>query len=768
MKLHRVAHLARHLFEVTLVALGQDDGFDAGAVGGEHLFFDAADGQDAAAQRDLARHGNVGAHGRVQQERGDDSEERDAGRGPVFRDGALGDVQVQVDVLEPLGVEPQPVGARADEADGGLRRLLHHVLHVPGENDLAPAGHLGAFDEENVAAGGVPGEAGGDAGQGDALGHLGAVQVGAEHALEEGQVDRVAHVFALGDAHRGAAADGGDLPLEAAHAGLAGVVVDDVGDAGRAEAEALVGQAVLLELLGHQKVARDGDLLGASVAGDIDDLHPVVERRGDGGAVVGRGEKDDLRDVEGDVEVVVLKRDVLLGVEGLEQGGGRVAAHVDAELVDLVEHEHGVLAADALEGLNDAPGQRADVGAAVAAHLGLVAHAAEGDAAVAPAHRARDRAAERGLADAGRPEKEHDGPLLVGPQLPHRHVLENALLDLLEPEVVFVEAAAHLADVDAVGRRLGPGQVGEPLEVGARDVELGRLLLHEHQPAQLLLRHLLDVGRQLRLAQPLAQLFDLVVARLAQLGANRLHLLAQDVLALALAHLLLGHRRNFFLHLEHLELAADDAEHQPHPRLDVEGLQDLLLVADRGVLGRYVRRDEVGERAGLAHVVENARRLARQVGHQVEHLARLLAQRRRERVELDVARQRLGYARHVRLEVGLEPGGPVEPEAPEPVEHHAVVRGAKPNDFDHAGERADVVEVAERGLFDVGRALRQDADERALFAEQVFDEPHAALAAHVDGHDRHGKEHRVAQRQDGHVVDVRRGLGRRAGHGPER
>ena len=57
------------------------------------------------------------------------------------------------------------------------------------------------------------------------------------------------------------------------------------------------------------------------------------------------------------------------------------------------------------------PGQRADVGAAVAADLGLVADAAEREAHELAVERARDRAAERGLADAGRADEAEDRPL---------------------------------------------------------------------------------------------------------------------------------------------------------------------------------------------------------------------------------------------------------------------------------------------------------------------------------------------------------------------
>ena len=85
------------------------------------------------------------------------------------------------------------------------------------------------------------------------------------------------------------------------------------------------------------------------------------------------------------------------------------------------------------------PGQRADVGAAVAADLGLVAHAAERDADELAAERARDRAAERGLADAGRADEAEDRALHVVLELAHREVLEDALLHLLEAVVILVE-----------------------------------------------------------------------------------------------------------------------------------------------------------------------------------------------------------------------------------------------------------------------------------------------------------------------------------------
>src|SRR2546430_5833191 len=64
-----------------------------------------------------------------------------------------------------------------------------------------------------------------------------------------------------------------------------------------------------------------------------------------------------------------LFRFVLRRIEHLEQRRRRVAPPVAPDLVDLVEHDHGVAGASLLEGARDASGQRADIGATVTTDL---------------------------------------------------------------------------------------------------------------------------------------------------------------------------------------------------------------------------------------------------------------------------------------------------------------------------------------------------------------------------------------------------------------
>jgi hypothetical protein len=77
---------------------------------------------------------------------------------------------------------------------------------------------------------------------------------------------------------------------------------------------------------------------------------------------------------------VIGERPVLLRIEHLEERRLGRAGPPGVRLVDLVEQQERVLHPRLLQRVEDAPGEGAHVGAPVPADLGLVAHAAEGDA----------------------------------------------------------------------------------------------------------------------------------------------------------------------------------------------------------------------------------------------------------------------------------------------------------------------------------------------------------------------------------------------------
>ena len=158
---------------------------------------------------------------------------------------------------------------------------------------------------------------------------------------------------------------------------------------------------------------------------------------------VRRAHEHHLGQVEIDLEVVVVERRVLLGVQHFEQRRRRVAAEIHRHLVDFVEQEQRIADLHLAEVLHDLARHRADVRAAMTADLGLVANAAERHPHELAIGRARDALAERRLADARRSDEAQDRALELLHALLHREVLEDALLDLLEPVVIFLEHASR-------------------------------------------------------------------------------------------------------------------------------------------------------------------------------------------------------------------------------------------------------------------------------------------------------------------------------------
>src|SRR5262249_47865866 len=158
------------------------------------------------------------------------------------------------------------------------------------------------------------------------------------------------------------------------------------------------------------------------------------------------------------------------------------------ELVDLVEHHHAVARARLADRLDDVARQRADIRAAVAANLRFVVSAAEAHAYELAVHGARDRLAERGLADAGRTNEAQERLLPVRPNFPHAQISHDARFNLSQAVVILIEDAARLGNVDRLFLRQLPRQLDQPIEIGAHHAVFAGGFRHALEPAQFLAR----------------------------------------------------------------------------------------------------------------------------------------------------------------------------------------------------------------------------------------------------------------------------------------
>src|SRR5829696_1888983 len=597
-ELHAVAQVLGEVLQVRLVAPGRQHTAHARPLGGERLLLEAADRQHQTRQRQLAGHRRVVAHAAVLDEGPQRGGHRDAGAGTVLRDRARGHVEVDVVGLEV--VLGQSLRVRAHVGQRRLRGLLHDVTELARDREPPRAGHRARLDEQHVAADRRPRQARGHAGLGGAPLDVGREARPAEQLAHLGAGrGHLALVGPLRDRSRDLAADRADLALESAHAGLAGVLLDDRLQAGVGERDLRALEAVALDLPRDEVALGDLELLLLRVARELDDLHAVAERARDRVQRVRRRDEHHAREVVGNVEVVVAERRVLLGVEHLEHRAGGIPAVVGAHLVELVDHEDRVLRAGVAQRAHDHAGHRADVGPPVAADLRLVADAAGADALELAAHRAGDRAPEGRLADAGRPDEAQDrGPATLVRELADREELEDAILDLVDVVVVRVEHLARVREVEVVVGRAAPGQRRDPLEPGPDHAVLGRGGRELLEPRELTVGLLAHELGQRQLRELLPQLLHLGLRRVAlpELLLDRLELLAQVVLALGLVHLGLDLRVDTRADLDDLEL--------PRERLGepVQAAGDVVLLEQGlALVGGDAQRpgDQVRQRGGI-------------------------------------------------------------------------------------------------------------------------------------------------------------------------
>ena len=162
--------------------------------------------------------------------------------------------------------------------------------------------------------------------------------------------------------------------------------------------------------------------------------------------------------------------------------------------------------------------------------------------------------------------------------------------------------------------------------------------------AELTVGGLARLLRQVLLLDLPAQLgqLGLLLVAFAELVLDRLQLLAEEELALALLHLGLDLGLDLRAELDDLQLAAEDREHVPETRRDIGLLEQALLLLG---LEPQRRGDQVRERARVVHVRRGELELGREVGDEGDEAAELVLHAARERLELRCLLDHVGHRR---------------------------------------------------------------------------------------------------------------------------
>ena len=81
----------------------------------QDLFLDSANREDLPTQRDLASHRDVVGYGAARQQRDQGGGDDDTRRGPILWDSALRNVNMEIELLEDLGVDVELCCVGAEE-----------------------------------------------------------------------------------------------------------------------------------------------------------------------------------------------------------------------------------------------------------------------------------------------------------------------------------------------------------------------------------------------------------------------------------------------------------------------------------------------------------------------------------------------------------------------------------------------------------------------------------------------------------------------------
>ena len=202
----------------------------------------------------------------------------------------------------------------------------------------------------------------------------------------------------------------------------------------------------------------------------------------------------------------------------------------------------------------------------------------------------------------GGPDKAQDRlAFLLGFERAHGDVFQDALFGFFQPVVVAFEHPGGVFDIQVILGHFLPGQVEDPIDVGADDAHFGRHGRHLVQAFDFLHGRAAGQFGQLGCIDFLLQVDQ--VARedvaFAQFGLDLLHLFAQIELALALIHLVLHPAVDLVFQFQHIQFLGQQFVDALQALARVLHQQQLLAF---GQVDRDRRGDHIRQPARLGDV----------------------------------------------------------------------------------------------------------------------------------------------------------------------
>ena len=192
------------------------------------------------------------------------------------------------------------------------------------------------------------------------------------------------------------------------------------------------------------------ELLILRIAVYLDHLHAVQEGTGNGLRGIGRSDKEHLGQINGNLHIVIPESDILLPVQHLQKGRGRIALIITAHLVDLIQKHQRIADSGLAQSLHQTAGHSAHIRLPVAPDLRLVPNASQADPNIFLVQSARHRAGNGGFPRSGRAHQTENRAVPLLRQGAHRQILQDALLHLFQAVMILIENLLRMPDIIVV------------------------------------------------------------------------------------------------------------------------------------------------------------------------------------------------------------------------------------------------------------------------------------------------------------------------------
>ena len=175
----------------------------------------------------------------------------------------------------------------------------------------------------------------------------------------------------------------------------------------------------------------DHQLLFIGIRTKLNDLHTVQQRSGHRIQRIRRGNEENIRQVIGNLQIMVPISVVLLRIQHLQQRCAGITAVVRTHLVDLVQQEQRIGAACLGHGSHNAAGHGAHIGLTVTTDVRFVVNTAEGNSGHFPVQAPGNGVRNGGLTNTGRANQTNDLRRHLRSHLTNGNGLQDTFLHLL-------------------------------------------------------------------------------------------------------------------------------------------------------------------------------------------------------------------------------------------------------------------------------------------------------------------------------------------------